>query len=224
MMLYHVGFSSVSIYRTNNQMKAEVYNVPSYRDMNSTIIVAAKGKEEHKRPYLGFALRYEEEERKHFDTPIPIDIIAPLYEVLATGQPQDRLSGLPRLIYLSELRYAEKDGENASAVLAEKIGQEAYFQIVRTFKHAPRDKVSYEYAKTCFHEGRYGTAQEVAKKLVATCNLDWRTVFRTYYLLARISLWHGDKAKAKRYNDLCLRAYPYYAPALSLRRQLLLAS
>ena len=150
-----------------------------------------------------------------------MDVLEPLYEVLALEGSQDRLSGLPRLIYLSELHYTEKDGEDASAALADRMGQEPYFQIARTFKHAPRDKVSYEYAKTCFHEGRYTIAQEIAEKLIATCNLDWRTVFRTYYLLARISLYYGDKANARQYNDLSLRAYPYYAPALSLRRQLI---
>jgi len=220
MMLYHVGFNNVRVYRDNRQMKKEVYNIPSYRELNSAIIVAEKREEEGKRPYLYFSKYYEEEEQNNFDLAIPIDIIAPLYNVLTLGQPEDTLSGLPRLVYLSELYYTEKRGEEAFAILAEKMGQEAYYQIIRTFRHAPKDKVSYEYAKTSFHEGRYEAAQEVLEKLIATCNLDWRTVFRTYYLLARISLHHCDRTNAKRYNDLSLRAYAYYAPALSLSRQL----
>ena len=71
MMLYHVGFSSVHVYRTNDQMKAEVYDAPSYRELNSTIIVAAKGKEEHGRPYVDFPRYYREEEQNHFDITIP---------------------------------------------------------------------------------------------------------------------------------------------------------
>jgi hypothetical protein len=220
MMLHHVGFINVRVYRDNRQMKKDVYDVPSYREINSAIIVAERREEEGERIYFDFSKYYEEEEQNNFDLAIPMDIIAPLYNVLALGQPEDSLSGLPHLVYLSELYYTEKRGEEAFAILIEKMGQETYYQIIKTFRHAPKDKVSYEYAKTCFHEGQYETSQEILEKLIATCNLDWRTVFRSYYLLARISLHHCDRVNAKRYNDLSLRAYAYYAPALLLVKQL----
>lgn len=219
-MLHHVGFNNVRIYRDNRQMKKEVYDDPSYREVNSAIIVAEKSENKGNMPYLDFSKYYEEEEQNNFDVAIPMDIIAPLYDVLVSGQSEDKLLGLPRLVYLSELHYTEINGKEAFAILDEKIGQQAYYQIIITFRHAPRDKISYEYAKTCYHEGHHKIAEEVLEKLITRCNLDWRTVFRTYYLLAKISLHYGNKMKAKKYNDLSLRAYEYYSPALLLSKQL----
>ena len=51
-------------------------------------------------------------------------------------------------------------------------------------------------------------------------NSDWRTVYKTYYLPAVINFDYGNITKAKYYNKLSLRAYPYYSLALNLNKQL----
>jgi SAM-dependent methyltransferase len=220
MMLNHVGFKNVRIYRDNQQLKNEVYNIDSYhRGMNSVIIVAEGGKEDAKDSYREITTLHGKVEQEDFDTPIPMDIIAPLFDAIAFSASEDTLPELSSLIYLSECCWMEKRGVYASKKLFNKLGKKPYYHIIKTFRHAPRHKIVYEYAKTCFHAGHYDMAESVSNELITICNLDWRTVFRTYYLLARIFLKHNDRVKAKYFNDLSLRAYAYYAPAIMLKKQ-----
>ena len=61
---------------------------------------------------------------------------------------------------------------------------------------------------------------KIALILKNTINLDWRTVFRTYYLLAKINFNLGNKIEAKKFNDLALRAHPNYSLALKMQKAL----
>ena len=220
MMLHHVGFKNIRIYKDNHQMKEEIYNTRSYRDFNSSIIVAESGKEDVDSIHSKINRLNEEVEEENFRTPIPLDIIEPLYSFIDGRISRSELPELANLIYLSEFYYTEQMGIEASDALFRKIGSEVYYRTVITFRHAPRHKIAYEFAKACFHDRQYEKAREILEGLITVCNLDWRTVFRSYYLLARIFLQYNDRVSAKRFNDLSLRAYNHYAPALMLQKRL----
>jgi SAM-dependent methyltransferase len=220
MMMHHVGFKNVHIYRDNLQLKNEVYDTPSYREMNSSIIIAEKSEHVANGVSPDFSMLHGEIDYEYFNTIIPLDIVSSLHDMMSKDQTEKVLSGIPNLIYQSECHYTEDYGKKASVILAEKIGKEPYYPIIKTFRHAPKHKIAYEFAKTCFHDGKYEKAREILETLITICNLDWRTVFRTYYLLARVFLHYNDLVKARQFNELSLRAYDHYAPALMLKNEL----
>ena len=129
-----------------------------------------------------------------------------------------------RLIYDSELHYTESIGGKAKKNLEEKIGTNKYYEITQTFKHSPKQKISFEYAKTCYHVGNSKQALKVAQELINTINLDWRTVFRTYYLIAKINFDLGNMNESKKYNELALRAHSPYSLELKLKKLLISSS
>ena len=100
------------------------------------------------------------------------------------------------------------------------IGGEPYYQIIKTFRHAPEHKIYYEYAKTCYHTDNLSEARGVLEKLIKTLNLDWRTVYRSYYLLALISVEQGKLSQAKQFNNLALRTFKNYFPAQEFKKKI----
>jgi len=219
MMMRHVGFDNVRIYHSDQQMQNEVYNEESYREYHSVIVVGEKNTEYNK--YIKYFDDAEDilEEQK-FTNYIPLEFIEPLYMTITNQRPKEHLEPIPRLMYDSEVYYVELKGKEAKRNLELIIGAESYFPIIQTFKHSPVQKISFEYAKTCYHVGRMEESLQISQQLVKTINLDWRIVFMTYYLLAKINFDSGYKIESKKYNDLALRAHPYYSPALKLRKLL----
>jgi len=221
MMMKHVGFDDVKVYRNEQQIQEEVYNQKSYREFNSVIVVATKTKNK-KNEYAKFFDNAEDLlEEEYFTNYIPLKLIEPLYQVFIEECSIDQLDGIPRLIYDSELFYKESKGEKAKKSLEEKIGINKYYEITQTFKHSPKQKISFEYAKTCYHVGNSKQALKVAQELINTINLDWRTVFRAYYLIAKINFDLGNMKESKKFNELSLRAHPLYSLGLKLKKMLI---
>jgi hypothetical protein len=134
--------------------------------------------------------------------------------------PKSKLKTISNLIYESEFHYTEPKGEKLSQKLRKMIGTKPYYQIITTFKHAPKEKILFEYAKSSYQKGLVQDALKVCLELIKKINLDWRTVYSTYYLLARINFDLGNIAKSKHFNDLSLRAYPSYSLAQKLQIKL----
>lgn len=219
MMLYHVGFSDVKIYRNSEQLKKEVYNGRLYRDINAVIVIASKKKDKRKAmPDYNNILRNIQ--IQEFNTFVPMDIILPCYKRINGIDPEERLSSLSRLIYESAVYFRENRREKVSNEIAKKLRNKNLYSIIQTFKHAPQHKITFEYAKTCYHKGLLEKAEDAAAKLIKTGNLDWRTVYKTYYLLAMINFKKKNKEKAAEYNKLSLRAFESYFPALELKKKL----
>ena len=224
MMMEYVGFDDVKVYRNEEQIQEEVYNQKSYRQFNSVIVAATKTKNK-KNEYAKFFDNADDLlEEEYFKNYIPLKLIEPLYQVIIGESSIDQLDGIPRLIYDSELHYTESIGGKAKKNLEEKIGTNKYYEITQTFKHSPKQKISFEYAKTCYHVGNSKQALKVAQELINTINLDWRTVFRTYYLIAKINFDLGNMNESKKYNELVLRAHPPYSLGLKLKKLLISSS
>lgn len=220
MMLNHVGFQEVKIYRSEKQLRKEVYNEKSYREYHSTIVIAVKNSDQKNKNVSYINRVLDNSERKEFMDYIPLEYVEPLCQVIIGKSSKNQLSPIPYLIYDSELHYKEKRGEMAAIKLKKLIGNESYYDIIKTFKHAPKQKIPFETAKTYYHKGLLDKALHISNKLTNIINLDWRTVYKTYYLLAVINFDRGNITKAKYYNKLSLRAYPYYSLALNLNKQL----
>ena len=94
------------------------------------------------------------------------------------------LSGLAKLIYLSEKNYLEAEGKKVTEEFSKIISDDKMVRIIRTFKHAFEHKVAFEYAKTCYHLGLLVESETVIQRLAKIVNLDWRTVYKLYYLLS----------------------------------------
>lgn len=219
MMMQHVGFDNVKIYRNDNQMLDEVYNEKFYREYHSVIVVGVKNNEKNQH------MRYFDEaedtlEEQKFTDYVPIEFIEPLYRIMSGQFSIEQLETIPRLIYNSEVCHTESIGVDAKNMLEEIIGTKTYYSIIQTFKHSPLQKISFEYAKTCYHMKKDEEALKVAHQLIRTVNLDWRTVFMAYYLIAKINFEIGKKEESKKYNDLSLRAHPNYSMELKLQKWL----
>ena len=91
------------------------------------------------------------------------------------------------------------------------IGNKKYYKIIQSFKHAPFEKICFEYSKTCYHTKKFDEAEKVCKNLIQIMNLDWRVVYSTYFLLAKINYDLKNFQKAKKYNLLSLKAYPNFS-------------
>ena len=219
MLLHHVGFSHVEIYKDPEQLIKEIYSPNYYRIVNAVIIKAVKRSQERKIKHSEIETIYKNTYEEEFQTYIPINIIGPIYEYCFEGLSLSDLPKLSRLIVYSEKYYKSQKGRNASDELKKlDVFDEKQDRIIKTFKHAFSHKTAFEYAKTCYHLGQLNESKSVAKTLTGICNLDWRTVYKTYYLLGLISYDKGDISSAKHLVELSLHAYHNYYPAIRLRR------
>ena len=119
-----------------------------------------------------------------------------------------------------ELKYKKVSSKTAVQKLKKIIGNKPYYQIIRTFKHAPNDKISFEYAKSLYHEGLTEKTQEITEHLIEKVTLDWRTVYKSYYLLAKLNLEKKNYTNARKFNKLSLKAHPSYSLAIELQNKL----
>lgn len=220
MMLKHVGFEQVEVYRSCEQLSQEEYNQNAHWQANHAIIVAhKKGKSQTTMPvpYDELLNHIEEEE---FVTSIPLELIEPLYQLIEQPEALNEYSEDVKNSYHYSFFSLEKKGVDAFVRLENSIEDHKVFNLLKTLKYAPKNKIPFEYAKSCFHQARIDKALEIAHELITICNLDWRIVYKTYYLLARIYLMKGSLRKAKKYNNLSLRAFPDYSLALQLKKRI----
>ena len=79
-----------------------------------------------------------------------------------------------------------------------KIQQE----ILRNIKYNINDKISFEYGKILFHENRLESSIKVLKRITQKVNADWRSVYRSFFLLSLAYEKLGMKQDSIKYKDL----------------------
>ena len=215
--LKSIGFDKVQVYRSDEQLRKDVYNEKSYRKYHSVIVVASKNKKIRKSLSIKNTLDFIE--KNEFVNYIPLKYIEPLYNFIINHS-NKKLGKIPLLMYQSELKYRELSGKQATQKLKKIMEKKPYYQTICTFKHAPNDKITFEYAKSLYHEGLKDKAQVIIENLIQKVNLDWRTVYKSYYLLAKIRMEKKDYRKAQKFNVLSLRAHPNYSLAIKLQNKL----
>lgn len=83
-------------------------------------------------------------------------------------------------------------------------------EIVRNIRFNHLDKIALEYGKILYHQRRYNEAIEVLQNITQKINADWRAVYRSFYLLAKIYKESGDRINSRRYKNLCTNANPKF--------------
>lgn len=207
LMMKHVGFDTVEIFLSEKQLMEQVFNKKSYREFHSVIVI---GKKKNKSVDNNFIDTINHIESKIFDTCVPYEIIKNLYDMMNNKLYQKKIDVISNLIYESEVFFKTKKGQKAGIKLKKRIGKKEYFKIIQTFKHAPYEKICFEYSKTCYHMKKFKEAEEICMNLIKTMNLDWRVVYSTYFLLAKINFDLKKFSKSKKYNLLSLKANPNF--------------
>ncbi len=207
LMMKHVGFNTVEVFHSEEQLRKNVFNQKSYREFHSVIVVGIKN---NKKINKNFGSLIEHMEEENFEAYIPFNIINNLYNKIINKSSKE-LTGVSNLIYESELFYKTKKGEKAAIELKKLIGKKKYFFIIKSIKHAPYEKICYEYSKTCYHLNKFDEAAKICQNLIKIMNLDWRVTYYTYFLLAKIYFDLKDFNKSKKHILLSLRANPDYS-------------
>jgi len=83
-------------------------------------------------------------------------------------------------------------------------------EIIKNLRFNPRDKLCLEYGKILYNEQNYEEAISVLKSVTQRLNADWRSVYRSFYLLSQIYKEIGVINESERYKDLCLVANPKF--------------
>jgi len=81
-------------------------------------------------------------------------------------------------------------------------------EIIRNLKYNPEDKIGYEYGKILYRDGEYAEAILVLQKITQKINADWRSVYRSFFLLNEIYKAADQISVAKKYLDLYEIARP----------------
>lgn len=77
-------------------------------------------------------------------------------------------------------------------------------EIIKNLRFSPEDKLCLEYGKILYHEQDYKGAISILKGITQKLNADWRSVYRSFYLLSRIYKDMGMAEESERYKNLCL--------------------
>lgn len=77
-------------------------------------------------------------------------------------------------------------------------------EIIKNLKFNPDDKLSLEYGKILYKAQAYQEAISVLKDVTRKLNADWRSVYRSFYLLSRIYKEMGQEKESEHYQKLCL--------------------
>ena len=204
LMMKHVGFDTVEVFLSEKQLK-NIFNQKSYREFHLAILVGIKN-ENNK----NFEKSIEQTEEKNFQTYVPFNVINDLYNKIS-GKSSKKLTDISNLIYESEVFFKTKKGEKSAIKLKKIITNKNYFNIIKSIKHAPYEKICYEYSKTCYHLNKFDEAEKICQNLIKIMNLDWRVTYYSYFLLAKIYFDLKDFNKSKKHVLLSLKANPDYS-------------
>ncbi|MFC2005200.1 class I SAM-dependent methyltransferase [Chloroflexota bacterium] len=83
-------------------------------------------------------------------------------------------------------------------------------EIIRNLKFNPKDKLCLEYGKILYNEQDCDGAISVLKQVTQKLNADWRSVYRSFYLLYKIYEEKSLPDESERYKNLCLIGNPRF--------------
>jgi len=83
-------------------------------------------------------------------------------------------------------------------------------EIIKNLRFSPEDKICLELGKMLYCKQDYPGAISVLKNVTQKLNADWRSVYRSFYLLSQIYKEIGAIGESERYRNLCLIANPKF--------------
>jgi SAM-dependent methyltransferase len=87
---------------------------------------------------------------------------------------------------------------------------ESELEIIKNLRYSPKDKITLELGKLLESERKLTDALRVLKQVSSRLNADWRSAYRSFFLMSNIYRSMGKHAEAERYLDLCLTCNPKY--------------
>jgi hypothetical protein len=112
----------------------------------------------------------------------------------------------------------------ASRMIAAKAGRASFwlrllrrampdrhgYEILKNLRFGPADKIRVERGKALLARGETAQAEAALKAVTSRLNADWRSVYRSFCLLAWTCRQRGDAKGAARYEELCRLANPQF--------------
>lgn len=94
--------------------------------------------------------------------------------------------------------------------LATLFSNHFHFEIVKNFKFNPIDKISFEWGKILYSKKNYQEAIIVFQSITQKINSDWRSVYKSFYLLSEIYKKTNNSIKYRYYKKLCRISNPNF--------------
>ncbi|MBI3632699.1 MAG: DUF1698 domain-containing protein [Candidatus Vogelbacteria bacterium] len=86
----------------------------------------------------------------------------------------------------------------------------AELEIIKNLRYSPADKIALELGKVLQAEGKPNDALVVLKQISSKLNADWRSAYRSFFLMSNIFRALGKNEEAERYQTLGLTCNPKY--------------
>ena len=140
---------------------------------------------------------------------LPRDYLEPLYKVFCLNQPKsvisENLQGI--YVFLKDISYEPSDIMD----LLPKNNKSKYcLEIIRNWRYNPTDKIRLEYGKLLEFEDQLDEAIKVLKCITTKLNADWRSVYRSFYLMSKIYFQQNNKTEYRKYSNLCYNCNSKY--------------
>ncbi|MDE2588105.1 MAG: hypothetical protein KGL95_00340, partial [Patescibacteria group bacterium] len=101
--------------------------------------------------------------------------------------------------------------QNGLTSLRKYFKNEYEVEIIKNLRFNPAEKIAFEYAKILYAEKKYNESIKVLKTITQKINADWRSVYRSFYLLAKIYQKLGKMKEKQRYGKLCKTCHPNFS-------------
>jgi SAM-dependent methyltransferase len=149
---------------------------------------------------------------------LPRDLVQSLYEYFVQKKFSFGLSP-GRIIPLLYIISPDWLSRIFARWLSRCVRNSVELEIVKNLRYSPEDKISLEFAKSLKAEGKLPEALSVLRQVSTKLNADWRSVYRSFFLISEILRATNQLAEAERYLNLCLTCNPKYPARQDSRAQ-----
>ena len=137
------------------------------------------------------------------DNVIPEKYIAPLYNKYCLKKKRIKMENITKKIF----NYIDKYEMKYLDFFTNKY----HHEIIKNLRFNPEEKIALEFAKNLYSKKEYKESIQILESIVQKINADWRCVYRSFFLLARIYRKIGNNKKSKYYHDLCKSCNPNFS-------------
>ncbi len=172
------------------------------RPSQEVLLYAIKTKKRKNEVALKYIRNYE---RKMIETVIPKKYILPLYEQYCLKK---NITSSP----ITNKIMAHINGDDNAIISLKKYFKKEYeVEIIKNFRFNPEDKITFEYAKILYIQQEYDESIKILRTITQKMNADWRSVYRSFYLLAKAYQKLGKMKEYKHYKKLCDTCHPNFS-------------
>lgn len=132
------------------------------------------------------------------------DLVKGIYEYYVSGIKNDEIYNKHKLIF----DYIE--GFNNEVLTKIDDYRISEIEIIKTLRYNTRDKVTFEYAKIKVFNNLLLDSISLLEQVVQKINSDWRTCYRSFFLLSKIYSLLNDDSTSNRYYKLCKQCNPEF--------------